>query len=70
MIILTQEQAQEVRGVSSEGAGLDPRQLLGGEFALPEAVLSDPAHAEKHEYLSTLPTREVTEEEWPPQPDA
>jgi hypothetical protein len=63
MIILTKEQANEVRGNTGAGSALDPVKLKSGEYVLNEAVLSDPAHSMLHEFLNTLPTREVTKDE-------
>lgn len=66
MIILTASQADQVRGETGAGAALDPVALADGvTFALPEAVLSDPAHASRYEFLSGLPTREIAPNEWP-----
>lgn len=59
MIILTAEQADHVRGPTANGAALEPRELPGGVFILPEAVLADPNHAMHHDYLAALPTGEV-----------
>lgn len=61
MIILTASQANTVRGNTSVGAALDP--ILHPDnvrYCLPEAVLSDPAHAVHHAFLSILPTETVT----------
>ena len=69
MIILDEAQTDQVRGETSPGHMLDPRPLANGtQWALPEAVLSDPAHAIHHAFLSGLPTRDVASEEYP-QPD-
>ena len=65
MIILTQEQAVAVRGVTSPGHSLDPIMLVDGvTWVLPEDVLTDPAHASKHALLSGYPTRNVDQSEW------
>jgi hypothetical protein len=63
-IILTSSQADQVRGVSMPGHGLHPRPLVDGNFGLPVEVLEDPAHAMHHAMLSSLPVREVAEQEW------
>jgi hypothetical protein len=63
MIILTKEQANEVRGII-DGAGLEPILLKSGEYVLGEQVLLDPAHAQHHELLAALPKREVTTSEY------
>lgn len=55
MIILTPAQADHVRGLTVKGHALAPRPLANGTFALPEAVLNDPAHAQHKAYLSALP---------------
>ncbi|SER61899.1 hypothetical protein SAMN05216548_1317 [Faunimonas pinastri] len=65
MIILTAAEADKVRGETSDGHELEPVLLADGvTFVLPEAVLTDPAHAERHELLATFPTREVAQAEW------
>lgn len=65
MIILTQAQADQVRGATASGHALDPIALADGvTFVLPEAVLTDPAHAVHHSLLSSLPTREIDPSEW------
>ena len=58
MIILTAEQADHVRGPTSNGAALMPVPTEDGGFILSENVLEDPNHEMHHEYLSTLPTGE------------
>lgn len=66
MIVLTAEQAEEVRGPTATGAALEPVSLADGvTFVLPEAVLSDPAHAERRAMLESLPRRGVGTHEWP-----
>ena len=66
MIILTASQAIQVSGETSAGHQLRPVPLADGvTFVLPQEVLTDPAHAEHHAFLSTLPTREILPEEWP-----
>jgi hypothetical protein len=65
MIILTQTQADAVRGETTEGHALDPRALADGvAFVLSEAVLSDPSHLARREFLQTLPTRIVAMSEF------
>ena len=45
-IILTKEEADKVRGITTPGHALDPVPLAdGASFILPLEVLSDPAHA-------------------------
>lgn len=65
MIILTAEQAEAVRGGNADGtAALMPREIVGDLFVLPEAVLADQAHADRHSYLGALPTRDISDDEW------
>lgn len=65
MIILTAEQSANVAGVTPCGAELRPVQLADGiTFVLPPEVLTDPAHAAHHEFLASLPQREIMPEEW------
>lgn len=66
MIILTQTQAEQVRGAGANGSRLEPRALAdGATWALPEAVLTDPDYAQQAAFLAALPTREVDPAEWP-----
>jgi hypothetical protein len=64
MIILTETQADQVRGATENGAQLVPIGIKGGLFVLPETVIDDPNHAAHSEFLSSLPTRQVGDEEW------
>lgn len=65
-IILTEAQADHVRGPTANSAALSPVALASGtEWVLPVAVLSDPAHAIHHDYLSALPQRAVSADEFP-----
>lgn len=65
MIILTAPQANQVRGTSASGmAALEPRELVDGTFALPEAVLLDLAHIAHRTFLLSLPVRSVSANEW------
>lgn len=66
MIILTAQQADAVRGPTSNQAALMPVKLVGGAYVLPEEVLSDPNHKVHYDFLSPLPKREVLPSEWPP----
>lgn len=56
-IVLTAEQADEVRGVSSasELTALEPQPLTDGRFYLGAAVLDDPSHAEHRDLLASCP---------------
>ena len=66
MIVLTAEQAEEVRGPTASGSALEPVALADGvTLVLPEAVLNDPAHAAHQAFLASLPTREIAQNEWP-----
>lgn len=64
MIILTAQQADQVRGPTTPGHSLDPVALTNGTFALPESVLTDHAHAQHHTMLELLPRREVAANEY------
>lgn len=64
MIILTHEQANQVRGITTDGHALIPEPLVDGTFVLPEVAVTDPAHAPHHEALAALPTRDVAEDEY------
>lgn len=65
MIVLTASEADAVRGATAAGAALEPVALADGvTFVLPEAVLSDLAHADKHNILLALPRREIAAHEW------
>ena len=65
-ISLTEAQADYVRGSTSPHSALFPVVLASGtEWVLPVSVLSDPAHAIHHEYLTALPQREIDASEWP-----
>ncbi len=59
MIVLTQDQADAVRGQGLNGAELRPFQY-DGRWLLPEAVLSDPDYIGQRDFLSSLPTEDVT----------
>jgi hypothetical protein len=70
VIILTEAEADHVRGPTGEGAALAPVALANGtEWVLPVTVITDPAHAIHHDYLDALPQREVTADEFP-QPES
>lgn len=55
-IILTADQAAKVRGRSPKApwCAIDPQPLKDGTFALPEAVLTDPAHEDVAPLLKGL----------------
>jgi hypothetical protein len=59
MIILTNEQADQVRGLTTMGHALAPFPLTDGTFVLAEECASDPAHAKHAALLKGLPTRSV-----------
>lgn len=66
MIILNADDVSVVAGESTQGHWLVPIALANGtEWVLPEAVLSDPSHAEHHDFLAGLPTRSVDPSEFP-----
>jgi hypothetical protein len=56
MIILTAFQAERVRGLTKPGHAIAPVPLADGTFALPEAVKTNPEHAEYAALLDTFPT--------------
>jgi hypothetical protein len=60
-ILMTSEQADHVRGPA-----LNPIERQGSVFILNTLVLSDPTHAQWHEYLSALPTMDLTDPAFPP----
>jgi len=65
-IILTAEQAKHDWSGSRDGTVLRPRLLADGfTWVLPARVLERAAHAAHHDYLKTLPQREVEESEFP-----
>jgi hypothetical protein len=55
VILLSRADAERVRGVSSPGHALDPRQIGEDQFILGPTVLEDPGHAVHIPFLSTLP---------------
>jgi hypothetical protein len=62
MIILTEEEAAQIRGPSAVDplAELDPVLTPDGfRYMLPVAVLDDPAHAEHHDFLAVLPQEDI-----------
>lgn len=63
VIVLTAEQADAVRGLSTVAphAALEPVPLADGRFMLPVEVLSDPAHADKRDLLAPLPQAELAD---------
>lgn len=69
MIILTAAQATQVRGISPTvpSAGLWPVPLTDGTFMLPEAVLTDPAHADVKALLTPLAGKTVATAVLPPE---
>ncbi len=65
-LILTATQAQALAGPTADGAALAPMALADGmTFVLPQAVMSDPAHAPRHAALSALPLAPVAPEAFP-----
>jgi hypothetical protein len=60
-ILMTSEQANYVRGLA-----LNPIERQGDVFILNMLVLSDPTHEQWHEYLSALPTMDLTDPNFPP----
>lgn len=66
MMLLTIEQADQVRGDYGLFSALNPIQFVEG-FCLPLTVLDDVEFSSVHEFLLTLPIQEVTPIE-PPEP--
>ena len=65
-IILTADQAVTAGGQNTPEAALAPALLADGvTYVLPTDVLADPAHAGMRDFLAALPTREVTDSEFP-----
>lgn len=67
-IILTEGQADSVKGTYNEIASLEPVPTGDGRFFLPLAVLNDPNFTEVHELLSSFPIEEVTIIQEEPEP--
>lgn len=65
-IILTPEQADQVRGPTTPPAVLMPVERQGGVYILGVEVLADAAHAEWHDYLAALPTLDISDPNFPP----
>lgn len=68
-IILTAEQADQVRGPSASDpwATLDPVERQGGKFILGLRVLTDPAHEAHWEFLGALPQLDTSDPAFPPE---
>lgn len=64
-LVMDAEAAAALRGATArDAARLDPRALADGRFALPVAVLGDPAFGWIGETLGGLATGEVGESDW------
>jgi len=59
MIILTSAQADAVCGHGANGSRLQPLEYQG-RWLLPEAILVDPDYIDQRDFLSSLPTEDVT----------
>lgn len=59
MILLTEEQANSVRGMYGTYSMLDPCPVVEG-WALPIKVINKPEFASVKDFLSSLPQQEVT----------
>lgn len=68
LIVLTADDADNVRGLTILGHALAPRPLSDGRFALGKSVLTDPAHLEIRSFLTGLPLVDVAENEWETNP--
>jgi hypothetical protein len=55
VITLTQAQANQVLGTGAAGTELNPVPYHLGGYILGLAVLPDPAHADVHDFLASLP---------------
>lgn len=60
VILLNSEQAARVRGETSPGHALDPRQIGDDLFILGPQVLDDPAHEMHIPFLRTLPHADIS----------
>lgn len=67
VILLAAEDAALVRGPSAtvEGAALAPVATADGRYALPLAVLDDPAHVAHRPLLASLSTADASTIAWP-----
>jgi hypothetical protein len=64
VIVLTQAQANAVRGITVAGHAIEPVQLDNTpRFILGEEVLSDPKHITKRANLNAAERRELTQDE-------
>lgn len=59
MLVLTAEQADQVRGPTTPGRALEPVEIGEGVFILPLAVLADDHGAAVLEILRSLPIEDV-----------
>lgn len=50
-VVLSEAEAASVAGDTARGHALQPVRLTDGRFVLPLAVLDDPAHAGRRDYL-------------------
>ena len=55
MIILTKQQAEAVRGKYGAYSALDPVQIAGEFYGLPDSILESEIFSEAHETLKDLP---------------
>jgi hypothetical protein len=60
MLVLTASQATALRGPTMPGRALDPRDIGGGVYVLPVAVLSDDHGGSAMAALRALPQQNVT----------
>jgi hypothetical protein len=58
-IVMTADEAEQVRGVTTPGHALEPILLHDGRCILPVSVLQDPVHAKHHEFLRSLPQDDI-----------
>lgn len=55
MMILSADEAKQVRGPSGPMASIEPVALTDGRFILGDEVLDDPAHAKFRDMLGKMP---------------
>ena len=57
LLTLSPDEANQVRGLTVPMHALAPVPIVGGDFVLPDEVLTDPYHASKLPVLETLSVR-------------
>ena len=64
-IVLTSDEAAQVRGPALPPYALEPIERLGGVFILPADVLDHPAYAMHAEFLAALPQMDSADPSFP-----